>query len=155
LRTQATAPRIDGPVPDGTGGDLHRHLVTLDGVRLRVHPGDLAALTAGRPRHPASTPRSRLRDRPADHHEARRSRTSVVKIVSVPTLLLQRSFVSEKLTPAVAFAVNVLASEDTSTSAVSGWKPFRPSAVSVDVRSMPAFSSVVVGAFWLAMVVTQ
>jgi hypothetical protein len=79
----------------------------------------------------------------------------VVKIVSVPDCFFSVSCVFEKLVRPLTFVVKVDASELVSTSAVSGWKPDRPSAVSVDVRSMPAFSSVVVGAFWLAMVVTQ
>jgi hypothetical protein len=78
-----------------------------------------------------------------------------VKIVSVPVCFFSVSCVLEKLVRPLTFEVNVEASEDVSTSAVSGWKPDRPSAVSVDVRSVPAFSSVVVGAFWLLMLVTQ
>src|SRR5690349_15133150 len=52
------------------------------------------------------------------------------------------------------FVLNVLASDVVSTSAVVASKPTRPSAVSVDCSRMPAFSSVVVGAFWLLIVGT-
>ena len=78
-----------------------------------------------------------------------------MKIVSVPDCRLSVSWVLENDVRPLTVVLNVDASELVSTSAVSGLKPDRPSAVSVLVRSMPAFSSVVVGALMLAMDVTQ
>jgi hypothetical protein len=59
------------------------------------------------------------------------SRISVVKIVSVPDCFFSRSRVLLKLDRPLTVVLNVLASELVSTSAVSGCRPVRPSAVSV------------------------
>src|SRR6185369_3967859 len=151
----ATAARSDGPVPEVPPvimiGSSYRSTVFGSGSMRATSP-----ISAGYTSIACDDAHAvdwvidrRITTKPAV------SRTNVVKIVSPDACFFSRSFVELKLVRPLTFDVNVLASELVSTAAVSGWKPFRPSAVRVDVRSIPAFSSVVVGAAWLAMVVTQ